>query len=147
MEFVIWGLYFALFLLLEKFFLNKVFAKIPKIFSHIYVVVLILISFVIFSANGTSGMITDLASMFGAGALPLWSADTAYYLSGYGLVFLFALVGATPIVKSTVLKIKSYKTGNMIVNILEPIFVVVMLIIVTSYFVDGSFSPFLYFRF
>ena len=145
--FIIWGLYFALFLLLEKFFLNKVFARIPKVFSHIYVVVLILISFVIFSASGTSGMITDLASMFGAGALPLWSADTAYYLSGYGLVFLFALIGATPVVKNTVLKIKGYKTGNAVLNILEPIFVVVMLIIVTSYFVDGSFSPFLYFRF
>ena len=145
--FIIWGLYFALFLLLEKFFLNNFFAKIPKLFSHIYVVVLILISFVIFSANGTSGMFTDLAAMFGAGKLPLWSADTAYYLSGYALVFIFALVGATPIVKRTVLKIKSYKTGDMILNVLEPIFVVVMLIIVTSYFVDGSFSPFLYFRF
>ncbi len=145
--FIIWGLYFAMFLLLEKFFLNKFFAKIPKIFSHIYVVISILISFVIFSANGMSGALTDLGAMFGAGSLPLWSADTTYYLTGYAFVFLFAFVGATPVVKNTVLKIKSYKTGNMIINILEPIFVVVMLFAVTSYFVDGSFSPFLYFRF
>ena len=136
-----------MFLLLEKFFLNKFFAKIPKIFSHIYVVISILISFVIFSANGMSGALTDLGAMFGAGSLPLWSADTTYYLTGYAFVFLFAFVGATPVVKNTVLKIKSYKTGNMIINILEPIFVVVMLFAVTSYFVDGSFSPFLYFRF
>ena len=145
--FIVWGLFFALFLLMEKFFLSKFFSKIPRVFSHIYVVVAILISFVIFSANGISGAISDIGAMFGAGNIPFWSADTAYYLSGYAFVFLFALVGATPVVKNTVLKIKSYKTGNAIINILEPIFVVVMLVIVTSYFVDGSFSPFLYFRF
>lgn len=145
--FIVWGLFFALFLLMEKFFLSKFFSKIPQIFSHVYVVITILVSFVIFSANGMSGAIGDISAMFGAGELPIWSADTAYYLSGYALVFLFALVGATPVVKNTVLKIKSYKTGNAIINILEPIFVIVMLLIVTSYFVDGSFSPFLYFRF
>ena len=63
------------------------------------------------------------------------------------LIVVIAIIGATPLVKSVVLKIKSTKTGNLVCNILEPIFVVVMLLIVTAYFVDGSFSPFLYFRF
>lgn len=145
--FIFWGLFFALFLVLEKFFLNKFFAKIPKVFSHIYVVVLILISFVLFSANGIGGAIHDIGSMFGAGSLPLWSGETGYYLLSYAFVLVAAIVGATPLVKNIVLKIKSNKTGNMIINILEPIFVVAMLLIVTAYFVDGSFSPFLYFRF
>lgn len=145
--FIIWGLFFAVFLVLEKFFLNKFFEKIPRIFSYIYVWLLILISFTIFSANGISGAITDIGSMFGAYGLPFWSAETTYYLSGYALVLIFALVGATPVVKNTVLKIKESKTGNAIINVLEPIFVVAMLLIVTAYFVDGSFSPFLYFRF
>ena len=145
--FIVWGLYFAFFLLLENLFLAKFFAKIPKIFSHVYVVVAILVSFVIFSGNGMSGAIADIGAMFGAAGLPLWSADTSYYLSGYAFVFIFAIIGATPIVKNTVLKIKSYKTGNAIINVLEPIFVVAMLLVVTAYFVDGSFSPFLYFRF
>ena len=145
--FIIWGLYFALFLLLEKFFLTKFFSKIPKVFSHIYVIFVILISFVIFSGSGLSGSLSDIGAMFGRGNLPLWSADTAYYLSSYSFTFALALVGATPLVKNAVLKIKSGKKGNMIMNVLEPIFVVVMLMVVTSYFVDGSFSPFLYFRF
>ena len=145
--FIFWGLYFALFLVLEKFFLNKFFAKIPRVFSHIYVVVLILISFVLFSANGIGGAISDIGSMFGAGNLPLWSAETGYYLSGYAFVLIMAVVGATPVVKSAVLKVKETRVGGAIINILEPIFVVVMLLIVTAYFVDGSFSPFLYFRF
>ena len=145
--FIIWGLYFAFFLVAEKFFLNKFFAKIPRVFSHIYVIVLILISFVLFSGNGISGAISDIGSMFGAGGLPLWSGETGYYLGGYAFVLIAGLIGATPLVKNTVLKIKENKTGKLILNVIEPIFVVVMLLIVTAYFVDGSFSPFLYFRF
>ena len=145
--FIFWGLFFALFLVLEKFFLNKFFAKIPRVFSHIYVVVLILISFVLFSANGIKGAIHDIGSMFGAGGLPIWSAETGYYLAGYAFVLAAAIFGSTPVVKNLVLKIKATKAGNLVINVLEPIFVVVMLLVVTSYFVDGSFSPFLYFRF
>ena len=144
---ILWGLYFALFLVLEKFFLNKFFEKIPRVFSHIYVVVLILISFVLFSGNGVSGSLSDIGSLFGAGGLPLWTTETGYYLGGYSVVLVAALIGATPIVKTAILKIKENKAGNLIINVLEPIFVVVMLLVVTAYFVDGSFSPFLYFRF
>ncbi len=145
--FIIWGLFFALFLMLEKFFLNNFFSKIPRVFSHIYVIFLILISFVIFSANGFSGAVRDIASLFGAGGLPLWTAETGYYVSGYALVFAAAAFGSTPVLKNLVLKIKENKTGNAVINVLEPIFVLSILVIVTAYFVDGSFSAFLYFRF
>ena len=145
--FIVWGLYFAAFLLMEKFFLNKFFAKIPKVFSHIYVIVAILISFVIFSGTGMAGAVADVGKMFGAGELSFWSAETAYYLRSYGIVLLFALVGATPLVKKAVLKIKESRVGSIICDSLEPLFVLVMLLVVTAYFVDGSFSPFLYFRF
>ncbi len=145
--FIIWGLYFAAFLLLEKFVLNKVFAKLPKFVSHIYVVLAILISFVIFSGNGLSGAMADLGNMFGAGGISFWSGETAYYLRSYGVVLLAAILGATPLVKTAVLKIKEKRIGALVCDILEPVFVVVMLLVVTAYFVDGSFSPFLYFRF
>ena len=85
--------------------------------------------------------------MFGAGNLPFWSAETGYYLAGYAFVLAAAIFGSTPVVKNVVLKIKATKAGNLVLNILEPVFVVVMLLVVTAYFVDGSFSPFLYFRF
>ena len=145
--FMLWGLYFALFLILEKFWLNKFFAKIPKVFSHIYVCVLIVISFVIFSANGLSGAIADLGGMFGAGGIPFWSGETGYYLGGYAVALIAAIFGATPLLKNAVLKLKENDKINKVINVLEPIFVVAMLLIVTAYFVDGSFSPFLYFRF
>ena len=145
--FIIWGLYFAAFLLLEKFVLNKVFEKLPKFVSHIYVVLAILISFVIFSGNGLSGAMADLGAMFGAGGIPLWSGETGYYLGSYGIVLVAAIFGATPLVKTAVQKIKENRIGALVCDMLEPVFVVVMLLVVTAYFVDGSFSPFLYFRF
>ena len=57
------------------------------------------------------------------------------------------IIGATPLVKTAVLKIKATNVGGKIMNVLEPIFVFAVLMTVTAYFVDGSFSPFLYFRF
>ena len=145
--FIIWGLFFALLLILEKFWLNKLFSKIPRVFSHVYVCILIIISFVIFNAKGISGALSDIGAMFGAGGIPFWNTQTAYYLSSYALVLACAFLGATPILKNTVLKLKENKTACKILNVLEPVFHVVMLLIVTAYFVDGSFSPFLYFRF
>ncbi len=145
--FIVWGLYFALFLVLEKFFLNKFFAKIPKVFSHIYVTVVILISFVIFSGNGMSGALADVGGMFGAGGIPFWSKETGYYLGSYAVLLICALVGATPLINTAVLKLKSNEKINKVMNVLEPIAHVVLLTVVTAYFVDGSFSPFLYFRF
>ena len=145
--FIIWGLYFALFLLLEKFFLAKFFSKIPKVFSHVYVILVIFVSFVIFSGNGLSGSLSDLGKMFGLAGLPFWTAETGYYLSSYAVLLVCAIFGSTPIVKGTVLKLKQNGKMNAVINVLEPVMHVVLLLIVTAYFVDGSFSPFLYFRF
>lgn len=145
--FILWGLYFAAFLMMEKFFLNKFFAKLPRFVSHIYVTVIILISFVLFSGAGVGGALSDIGGMFGAGGIPFITKETAYYLSGYALVLVMAIIGATPVVKGAVLKLKENAKANAVLNILEPVFHVVMLIVVTAYFVDGSFSPFLYFRF
>ena len=144
--FILWGLYFAAFLVLEKFWYNRVFIHLPKIFSHIYVTLVILVSFVIFSGNGISGMLGDLGNMFFLNGLPLWSRETAYYLRSYGLPLILGILGATPLVKMGVERLRESR-GGWIADVLEPVFLVAVLLIVTAYFADGSFSPFLYFRF
>ena len=145
--FIIWGLYFALFLILEKFFLKKFFDKLPKVFSHIYLIFIVLISFVIFSGNGLSGAAHDVAALFGGNGLPFFTKETGYYLLNYSVILLVGIIGSTPLTKSAIEKVKATKNGAIIINILEPVFVFSVLLIVTAYFVDGSFSPFLYFRF
>ncbi len=145
--FIVWGLYFALFLLMEKFFLSKFFAKLPRVFSHLYVVLVIVISFVIFSANGMAGALSDIGGMFGAGGIPFVNGNTLYHLSGYGLMFAIGFLGSTPLLKMAVTKLKQNQIADRVLCVLEPIFVAAVLLLVTAYFVDGSFSAFLYFRF
>ena len=145
--FIFWGLYFAVFLILEKFWLNKFFAKLPKVFSHIYVVIAILVSFVLFSADGIGAAVTEIGGLFGLAGVPLWTGETGYYLGSYAVVLAVAILGATPIPKNALLAARKNPTVDRVLNILEPVFHLAIILVVTAYFVDGSFSPFLYFRF
>ena len=145
--FVLWGLYFALFLVLERLFLQRWLDRCPRLVSHLYVSLVILVSFVLFHANGLAGAASDIGCMFGGGGLPVWSRDTAHYLAGYAPVLLLALIGSTPWVKHTVTRLISTRAGGRAQVLLEPLCTVLLLLLVTAYFVDGSFSAFLYFRF
>ena len=99
-----------------------------------------MISFVIFNATSIFELGRDLQGMFGMRRLPIITAETLYYLRSYAVVFVIAILGATPIPKKIVSKIKA-------VQIIEPIGLLLLMVIVTAYLVDGSFNPFLYFRF
>lgn len=145
--FVLWGLYFAVFLILEKICLNRLLAKIPAVFSHVYVMVTVMISFVLFSADGLAGVRNDLGSMIGIGGIVLWTGETGFYLGSYLVLLVIAMIGATSIPKNVLKKLQENKTANLALSVLEPVFYVVIALVVTAYLVDGSFSPFLYFRF
>ncbi len=142
-NFVLWGLLFAVLLVIEKLFLNKYLEKIPAIFSRIYVIFWVLISWIIFDATSFNEIFLRLSMMFGFSNNPIINSETIYYLKSYMFIFIIALIGATPIIKNLLSKIKFTK----IKNLLEPITQFVLLIAVTAYLVDGSFNPFLYFRF
>ena len=146
-NFIVWGLMFGILLLIEKIFLFKYLEKIPKIFSRIYVIFFILISWIIFDAATLTEAITRITSLFGANNLPMITADTLYYIRSYAVVFILGLIGCTPLIKNLVLKLKSNEKCNKIVNIIEPIVQVSLLVLVTAYLIDGSFSAFIYFRF
>lgn len=148
-NFVIWGVYFGVFLIIEKLFLSKFLEKLPKFVSHLYLIVIIAISFVIFNASGLSQAISDIGGMFGAGGVPFWSKETGYYISSYAVLLIAGIIGSTPLVKNIATKIStsSSKALNTVTMIAQPVLMVLMLFIVTAYLVDGSFNPFLYFRF
>ncbi len=145
-NFPVWGLYFAFLLLIEKSFLLEKLKK-SKVISHIYVMFLVIISFVIFNANGMSGAFADLSGMFGFSELPVSSAETLYYLRSYIVVIIMAIIGATPAPKRIAEAINAKKNGRMVLNILEPVICAGLMLVITAYLVDGSFNPFLYFRF
>ena len=146
-NFIAWGLMFAVLLLVEKLFLLKYLEKIPAIFSRIYVIFFILLSWVVFDASTLTEAISRIGVLFGANNTPLVTADTLYYIRNYAGVIILGLIGSTPLIKNLVLKFKSKDIGNKIINLVEPIALVALLILSTSYLIDGSFNPFLYFRF
>ena len=142
-NFIIWGLYFGILLVIEKMFLLKYLQKIPKFITMIYTNIVVMISFIIFNGNGATQILENIGGLIGIGNVPVISEESIYYLKSYLVVLVIGIIGATPILKNLVNKAKIHK----IVNILEPIFLLCILIISTSYIIDGSFNPFLYFRF
>ena len=143
-NFIIWGLYFAVWLVLEKLFLLRLYEKLPRIFRRVFVLFLVLVSFVIFNANGMAGALSDLAGMFGAKDIPLWTPETLYYLRSFAVIFVLAVLGATPFVKKCAQRLYG---GNAFSGALRAVCAFALLILISAYLVDGSFNPFLYFRF
>ena len=144
-NFVLWGLFFAVFLIMEKGFLLKPLQKLP-VLSHLYTLLLVAVSFVIFDSAGLSEAATHLGRMFGAGGIPLVTGEALYYLGSYAVTFIIAIIGATPFPTRMTKQLSEGKGGRAL-SILAPAALVLVLAVVTAYLVDGSFNPFLYFRF
>ena len=144
--FILWGLFFALFLTAEKLWYGQALAR-TKLLKHVYVLLLIVVSFVLFDAASVQDALRTIAALFGLGGLPLADALSRYYLWSYTGVFLIAAVGVTPLPVKILRQLKESRTGSIIVSVLEPLVLLALLAAVTAYLVDGSFNPFLYFRF
>ena len=144
-NFVLWGLFFAVFLIMEKGFLLKPLQKLP-VLSHLYTLLLVAVSFVIFDSAGLSEAATHLGRMFGAGGIPLVTGEALYYLGSYAVTFIIAIIGATPFPTRMAKQLSEGKGGRAL-SIFAPAALVLVLAVVTAYLVDGSFNPFLYFRF
>ena len=140
-NFILWGLLFGIVLLVEKGI--PAIGKLPSAVKHLYVMLIVVLSFVLFNGESLSQVGSDFAGLFGFGGLPAVTAETLYYLRSYGLLFAVGFVGTTPVVKNTALRMEKTKAGA----VLEMLLLMGLLLVCTAYLVDGSFSPFLYFRF
>ena len=145
--FLIWGLLFGIILIIEKIFLNKFMEKLPSFIKRIYVLFIVMILFIIFNAENMSVALTNIKGLFGMNGEVFVNDYTLHYLKSYLPLLIIALFGATPFIKTLIDKLRKNKYANNIINILEPILIVMILFIVTSYLIDNSYNPFLYFRF
>lgn len=143
-NFIFWGLYFALFLVLEKA-MKPVIAKIPRVVNHIVVLFIVLVSFILFNSNTLTDFAVTLSRMFDF--THLTDTVSVYYARSYAFTILFACVGSTPLLSKLADKLAKNEKTAKIMQILTPVFVMTVLIVSTAYIVDGSFNPFLYFRF
>ena len=146
-NFVIWGVMFGVILIIEKLWLEKYIEKMPNVLKRVYVLFIVMLSFIIFNANNITEAYRNIIGLFGANGESFINNYTIYYLKNYFVVLIIAIIGATPLLKNAIEKLKQKELFNKIINVLEPICIVIILIIVTAYLVDNSYNPFLYFRF
>ncbi len=144
-NFIFWGLYFAVILLIEKKFLLKFLEKY-KVFRYFYTMFLVIISFVIFNNNSLTEVLVDLKNMFFMNGLDFVNKETLYYFKSYFIIFIIGIISATPLVKYLVNKI-NFKKKDFILEMGYTLFLMIVLILSTAYLIDASFNPFLYFRF
>jgi alginate O-acetyltransferase complex protein AlgI len=145
-NFILWGLYFSILLLAEKL-LKTVVEKMPSIIRHLYVLFFLTISFVFFNADGMGEVVENLKGMAGISGIPFTSEETTYYLRSYMVVLIISAIAATPLFAGIVNKLKSNGKSERLLNTIEPLVHVSLMLLVTAFLIDGSFNPFLYFRF
>lgn len=144
--FIFWGLFFAVLLMAEKLWYLKALER-HQIIAHIYKIFFVLISFVLFDSASMAVAGQNIGAMFGLGGLPLTSVEAVYNLRSYAVILLIGIAGSCPLLKNAVAKLAEKPAGQLLVNIAEPLYLAILLAVCTGYLVDGSFNPFLYFRF
>ena len=139
-NFVLWGLYFGLWLILERFVFRDLLARTPVLVKRFYTLLVVFVGWGIFAMEDLGVCGRYLAVCFGGG--PLWSAPDGYRLRSWALILLLLALGSTTLAADLWKKIP--ERGR---KILAPVLMALGLVVSTAYLVDGSYNPFLYFRF
>ena len=145
-NFVFWGLFYAVLLMAEKFFLLPALKK-GRALPHVYVLLAVTLGFVLFDAASLKDALHQLGTLFGAGTASGLGTEALYMLRSYGVVLALAVLGATPLPAMLWKKVQEAKSLAPVLTVAEPICTFALLALCTAFLVDGSFNPFLYFRF
>lgn len=141
-NFVIWGIYYGILLILEKYIYGKKLEK-HHIISRIYLTLVTIIGFEIFNADFLTQMKKSLLELVGIGTTGLTNVISNYYVRSYAIVVILAIILSSPLLRNTLNKIEQKVNVTFIKNIV----CIGFLILSIAYIVDGSYNPFLYFRF
>lgn len=150
-NFIIWGLFFGIFLILEKGFWKKREGKrnlLESVAGHVYVVLAILISFLIFHAENMEMAVRDIQALLPGAEIDSAQLETAsYMLRNRCGILIIALIGSTPLPALLWKRFFGWLRKDAVEEIVKAVGVIVILLLSTAYLIDGSFNPFLYFRF
>lgn len=145
-NFIIWGLYYFVLLMLEKLFLLEWLKKAPSVISRLYSLFFINLGWVIFAYDKMPALKNAILNMFGGSGLAFSNDLTIYYLISFGLFFVIAFVAATPLPKKVVTKLLNNKNEGLVTG-LNAVFILCVLVLSTAFLASEAFNPFLYFRF
>ena len=138
--FLLWGLYYAVFLILEKVFLLKRLEKVP-VLAHVYALLVAVVGWMLFQLNTVGEVTRYWGAMFGAGGVFALAQD-AFHARSYAVILIVAAVAATPLPKKLYERIP-----EKVRSVLTPVLTALCLVVSTAYLVDATYNPFLYFRF
>ena len=144
-NFVLWGVYFGVLLIIEKLFLLNILKKLPAAVSHVYTLLLVIISWAIFAIDDMGRLGQFIGAMFGAGG-SLADANSLYLLATNAILFVILAVAATPAPKLLAGKLMA-KLGDKPGAIVQNAAFIGIFVLSVAYIVDASYNPFLYFRF
>ncbi len=145
-NYILWGLYFALLLLIEKKVLKKRLEK-HRVLSHVYTLFFVIISFVIFKNESIVELKKNLIGMFNFANYKLFDSTVLYYLKSYAILILVSVLASTPLLKNIAKNLSKRKVLKNFSIILEPVLIIILLVISTSSLISSTYNPFLYFRF
>ncbi|NLK40263.1 MAG: MBOAT family protein [Clostridiales bacterium] len=144
-NFVLWGLYFAVILIIEKYLLARFLDRLPAFLRHVYTMFLVMVSWVIFYFEDMKALGSYLLGMFGFSKLPFANSEAVYYLLGYGIIFVLAAYFSTPSLKKIIDRTENTaKTSTMVFTSVAYMLVFWACV---AYLVNSTYNPFLYFRF
>ena len=143
-NFIVWGLYFAVLLMIEKPLRKRL--NIPKALGHMYTIFAVIICFILFDAESLSQALVRIGALFGVGTEAVTGVQSLYYLRSYAVPLLVGIAGATPWPKRAFERLCK-PLGEAGVIGLQTVGTAALLVLVTAYLIDGSFNPFIYFRF
>ena len=148
-NFLLWGLWFALWLILEKLVLGRVLKVLPSMVGRLYTWLVVLVSWVFFAIESGNGAMNYLYVMFGQGAAGLYDSATLFTLLEYRVLLLFAALAATPLAhRLSEAFFRSTGSGVVAVRrVAEKLVLSLLLLASIAYIVEASYNPFLYFRF
>ena len=139
-NFIFWGVFYGVILILEKLFLLDLLKKCPAWITHIYTMFIVLIAWVFFAFTDFSAGLRYLGVMFGNA--PVFNGLTMDYLRNYIVLFVLCAVSSTPLFKDKLNILQNKKLAWA-----APVLAVLCLLVCTAFIVDASYNPFLYFRF
>lgn len=142
-NFVLWGLYFALWLVVERLFLNRYLERWNGFWRRLYTLPILIVSFVIFQTEETAMIPVRLGGLLGLQGVPAFDEVSLYYLRSYSVLLALGVLFCTPLP----MKLFHRWSSRKVMNWIEPLLILSLLLISTAYIVDSSFNPFLYFRF
>ena len=149
-NFVVWGVYFGVILILEKLWLLRALQRCPAFVGHLYSLILIVLGWMIFGLTDFSQMAAYLAKMFG-GAYALADSDFLYLVTSRIWLLITCVIGSTPLVKRVcegiTARLADVKGGETLLGAAESLVLLAVFALSVAFLVSGSYNPFLYFRF